>query len=667
MITIEASELVYKYSQIDIWSIPGEWVNVIFSDKDVVMEKNQIIGSWYYWEMYRHFPPLDIHSKGAVTEFFTTDTHRKVLGAIYWHIFNSLMLTYDIEIAVLNRLAFQVTNVINNMINLELVEYQSLGSVYDIIEILEQPEIIKAKEDYRKVSVESDYNPFVVSEAMSKMDSVIKNALFSDPGKLSLNYLKKLAIMKLTNINQTLQLIGVRGYCREIDHSIFQYPADFSYAEGANDLYDIAIESRDGSMSKMMQTSPLQLSEYFNRLCQLAASVVLHCEPRVKFKPLNYGGCTNFITVPTTVTESKLKALKGKFHMVNGVPELLWDNVDQYLGKIIDLRSITGCGLLETQHVCHICTGWSSLVITNDINFGYAVSSVSGNLITSKILSTKHLIMSTIAKNIELDYIARDWFKLNKKSPNLIQINDIRDPRKIRIRIDSSCVSMLSSIKHIAVKELNPYDISTIQYLKIVEIDGEGSQLGNYVTIKLEIGGTGVSMSHELLDYLKTNPYVFNKSNIEFDLTNWDNSNPIFLAPNKAPSVMSFFNTVKQFLEGAPTKNEPRIAACRTRGEALYEFTSIMETDRSVGYNYIHLEILVRALMVKDCDDDSCDLPTVNDTFTFHNLKNIVTTRSLGSLLSSEGQNSKLYHSNFLKKYPAISHIMNVLFGGEER
>lgn len=667
--TIDASVLVYDYSQINIWELKDDWYNVIFEDRTVPMHRNQVIGSWYYWEMYRHYPKIPIKSKAAIIEFYTSSTHAALLGFLIWEIYYAFELTLDIDVWELSGLACETSNWISNITGVELVEWTPCGSIYDLVEIIKYPPIVAAKEKYYQIAKECNYNEYVTSEAINDLEKTVLKIMFSNPEVLPHNGIKRMAIMNLVNKNQLFQLIGMRGYAKDINDGVFPYPTEFSYGEGMQDLYTLACESRDGAMAKIMQTEPLQESEYFNRKIQLSTCVITNVIPKKPKHKFTVGGCTGFITVPFLVTDGDIRSIKGKYHMVDGKPELIWDNVEELIGKVIQLRSITGCGLTNPQHKCHICVGWITLITPPGINFGYKVSSESGSIVTSKILSTKHLTKSTVSSIIDLDEISKKWVSIKPNRPGYIFLNTNKIKHKIKFKISVEYARLLNQIQHISIKELTPENISKIPILQLGLVDEDDNLInGVYDAIRLELSGVGVSMSLELLSHLKETGWVVDKNFIEFNLSNWNSNLPLFVTPSKGENVMNYFNEIKSFLEGKEDGKLARITNCRSRAAALNEFITIMK--RGMGgdssYNLTHLEIVIAGLMIKDNDDSSdYSMPIVGDNIRFSDVKKVIHNRTLGGMLALEKQSTFLKNLNFLDPNPQVSHVMSELLGGE--
>jgi hypothetical protein len=664
---INASEFVYNCTQTQVWDLPEEWYNVVFSDQTILMHKNQIIGSWYYWEVYRHYPVMPIHSKGAITKFFKAKDHLEILGFIHWEIYNFNTLTLDISVWDISGTVVEASNRLFNMTCYCLVEWMPMGSMHDVYEIIKHPEVLEAKRICQEKVVESDYDENVTASAISEMESKLRVLLYENPELMPFNEIKRMATMGLVNENQLFQLIGWRGRSKDINDEVFHYPVEYGYGEGIQDLYALAIESRDAANAKVMQNTPLQISEYFNRKTQIAAAVIARCIGKVPFRPLEYGGCTGYETVPLLVTEDIASIFHGKFHMVEGKPILIWNDTDKYVGQIIHVRSTTGCGSPNVQEVCHICAGWSSLIMPPIKNFGYKVSSESGKIMTSKILSTKHLTRSAISSKFALDSIASKWFTVRPKVSDHLYLNADQAKYDLVFRISMEYVKRISQIQHISVNQLLPTNITDIPQFQISRVSKDGMVEGLADVIKLELGGSGVSLSLEMLNYIKQHGYSIGKGNgyIEFVVKKWDIKHPMFITPNKGENVMTGFNELKSFLEGKQDRANARISNYRSRAAAISEFIKIMQSGAGGTYNLTHLEIIIRSLMIVDSDDPkNFKLPLAGEPIKFGNLKQVIFNRSLGMMLPLERQFENLSNLSFLDNNPQTDHSMDALMGG---
>jgi hypothetical protein len=131
---------------------------------------------------------------------------------------------------------------------------------------------------------------------------------------------------------------------------------------------------------------------------------------------------------------------------------------------------------------------------------------------------------------------------------------------------------------------------------------------------------------------------------------------------------MTVFNDVRGYLEGSDdAKNDARITKCRTRANAISGLAEIMKNGMGKfnTFNFVHLEILIKALMVIDNDDPGdFSMPMPNDNIRFESTVSVVGNRSLGGMLALQNQYNHILNHRFLDGRPQIKHMMSPLLGG---
>lgn len=658
---ILAKTLIYSYNLKDIWALPEGYYTVTFDDQSIEMTHAHIQMSWYYWIMYRYFPGAPLLSKYALTGIYDANSE-KMGGALLWHIHNYHEANgSDIcPVWKISKLIYEITNAIYNASCIELSEYVTSGSLYDLIEILEEPSIVEAKANYKQVIEETNYEETATEAAITATHKVISDVLYTNPYHLRNNGFKKLTVGGLVSKGQMMQLIGPIGYRNEIDNTVFPIPIDNGYGEGIPDLYSAMIDSRSAARSKLMQEAPLQNSEYFNRKIQLAATVIrdwVYIE----------GGCKDFVTIPYLVTSEDLVTLKGKYHMVDGKPILLWDNIEPLIDQIIEIRSITGCGCHNVQYVCQICLGWTWHIIPPNGNLGFRLATKICAIISQLILSTKHYQGSASSIPIKLNKFSSAWVKIDKNNPGKLFLHENKCKGNILIKVNSNYVKLLSQINHVNVSELAPERITRIPDLGITYVDDEGSMLGIFDLFDLEVSGMGVSLTTDVLQYLKINGWNSGKNYIEFTLTNWDHRKPIFIIPRKGDNIMTFFNEVRMFLEGGE-KAQATITEYKTRAAVITELIDILRrrlnAETKQYFNFTQVEILVRALMMVSFKDKIYRLPHPKEEFVFENIKRVISNRSLTSSLAFQEQFNSILKPQWTRpELQESAHLLDKILG----
>jgi hypothetical protein len=639
-----------------IWNIPEGVYKVEFDDGIVPMTNRQIILSWYYWELYRVFNVKCNSFKGAIHSYYTASSHRD-LGKMIWLIYDQMKNPNPNVVWDMSEVFYDIHAQIYNITCDELSEYVTTGSLHDFMDILKHPLVQKSKEEYRKTIAIEGVSEMMISEAILNCYKATDEVLYKNPELMADNGIKKLCLSGLVSKGQMRQMIGPRGMVHDVTGKVFKFPIDTGYVEGMNTIYDSAVESRSASRAALMNQVPLQESEYFNRGIQMAAAVTSDWE-------YIEGGCTGYATVGWLVEEYDTWLLKGKYHMVGNVPTLLTGDIKDHVGKIIQLRSIMGCGHPDAQKVCQICLGWSSRIIPPGSNVGYTLGIPTNSKVSQDMLSTKHLDGSSSTKVLELDRTALKWFQYRNKKTNELYLTDAACKQTIIIRIETAFVKHLPQILHASIDDLNPATISTIPELGISFVDNEGLVLGMPDMIHLSVAGTGVHLTKQVLKHLKQKKWGSSKGYIEIKLTNWNPAHPIFLIPQKGDDVWTFFNALRRFIL-AEGKNGSKITDYKTTSAALSELVSILRERFKPGqreFNIVQCEAILRGLMVIDQHQDKYDLPRPNDTFQFMGLKKVLSVRSLSAMLLWQGQFDSMLKPHWQDKTKTTEYFLDDLF-----
>ncbi len=622
---------------------------VQFDDCCINLTKHQIVISWCYWELFRCFPCKTILSTMCVNKDFNSSTHRKLGELIIWHIYNEFK---TISIWQLSKTFYDLTNLIYNLSCVELGEYVTTVSIYDITEILNIPELLAAKAKLNLIYDKEPDNEFLLTKEIAEIYKVLNTLLFTNKDYLKDNQIKKLCLAGVVNKGQMMQLFAPRGYVHDIDNCVFPYPITTSFAEGLTTLYDSAIESRSASKAYIMTTDPLEQSELFNRKIQLAASAVLGV---VK------GSCDHYKTIDYFVRAEDKTLLKGKYYMEADIPILIDNNFSDLVGKIIKIRTITGCGCYDPQYVCEICLGWVNTIIPPGTNLGFALSTPLCARVSQNIMSTKHYDASSSSKAIFLNKIAIKWFITNPKHPNKLYLTEYAISQPTLIRIENKFVESLHQILHINVQELVTSRISEILYFGITHLDKDGQHDGVLDKVNLTVDNRGVSLSTPMLQYIKQQGWNSGKGYIEFTITDWNVNTPIFNVPKIGDNIMSFFNDLKSFINAQKqNKRETiKITNFKTRGAAINALIELLDMRLKGEYNLVQVEIFIRSLMMIDYKTKQFGLPTTLHPFHFIGLEKILFNRNLVSLLAYQEQYKELLKPHWQTVQPTTKHMLD--------
>lgn len=638
---------IINLTEDEVWNLPEGKHIVNFSDGQLELSERQIILSHYYWRLFREFPGALVLKEHAVQGIYTSKNHQQLGAKIFWHVIENVTNGYDKLVWDASQVFYEIGNSIYNMTCVRLSEYVTTASLHDIVEILDDPKIAKAKSEYMDLTVSSDYDGTKIRPAISGVHEVIDDVLYKDTVSLPTNGIKKLCTADIVSKGQLLQLIGPRGYVKDIDGRVFPYPVDVGYAEGLSTLYDSSIESRSAARALFMNQAPLQDSEYFNREMQLLASSLHSCVGEC---------CTGFTTLTYLVQAQDEQLLDGKYMMVDDVPVLINGSIDELVGKAVQLRTITGCGNRDVQTVCKTCLGWSHNVIPPGTNVGYHLATVLCAIISQLILSTKHYEGSAGAKELPLHGAGLSWFSRDMKDGSRLLLSNKVLKAKPTFRISKSMVMNLNNILSVDIDELPANKLTNCTEVMAFTKNGGSFDFPEY--IKLELSGTGSHLSPEVLKYLKLNGWSSTDKYIEFTLENWPINAPVFITPHVGDNIYLYLKEVKAFM--IPTKkSETSVVDFRTRGLVVSELVTLLRTRLKL--NIIQAEVFIRAVMTKNAKGGDFSIPGPKDSFEFTSAREVMLNRSLTGLLAFQQQSQNLLSSEWFQDKDRPTHLLDEL------
>lgn len=427
MLTITKEYMTYYTA---VWLINNNrdiagMCRVVFDDGEVVLPVRAVICQLPYWEIYKKME-LPIQTKHV---FFTGPVYdeklyNKILTRIYHECFNPD--AGDEYFSHLKKAMWDTINNIDDFGTHELHEYICGLSIIDLAKIHQNPKI----QQIVNVDIDEKLGPIRIKKnwlqgqedlytALRQEDFIEDNALYPFT---SVNSLKK---------SQVFATLGHYGLRTEINDRVFPRPVYGNAIDGLNDFTDMVLENSASRKNVYYSKDAIRVSQYFNRETNLLCG---------KIANLYKGYCGNNVTVRVFVNPKYPDCYIGKFFMLPGDPTLrvlTHDNIDEYIGKHIDMYSILTCGY--TDGVCERCMGLISRNYTAGVNVGMTASSYAISEIGQKILSIKHddvaiPVMYTIPQHADEWFMMSDTgirFKpeISKQFPNLelgIFYSDVR-------------------------------------------------------------------------------------------------------------------------------------------------------------------------------------------------------------------------------------------------
>lgn len=652
-VTIPVRTLVSNtYDQ--IWTIGRmDKYSVVFDDTTAVMTGAQIQYSWYYWELHRVYPGAPIYSSHALLGYLETGSHPEIAKCIFWDVVNTHLPTNPDMVWEASELMMRLSSGIYNAASQKLTRYMTSACAHDFMEILKHPEVKAAKERFKRVIIEANYNESVVQEEIDAVHEVLIRLLFDDKTQMMSNGIKQLCIANNLSQRSLLQMVGIRGYPADVSGRPFPYPIETGYFEGLNNIYDIATESRSASRAMNMNTKPLTDSEYHNRQMQLFTMSIMGVEN---------DECVGYKTVPWIVDEGQENLLKGKFHMLeDGSKEMIWGSIDHLVGKTIKLRSITRCGNENTQTVCKTCLGWTHHIIprtkTRQANLGYMLVGEPQEKKSQSMLGTKHWESSAISMYLQMNTLLSTYFQLSKSDESEVLFNK-KLARLPIVRIANENVRNLNNILSADISELSPSRTTTFKHLIFID-----PKTMEFDQLDVTVADSGAHLSSDALEYLKEYGWETNSQYIEFRLDHWDIKKPFIVTPKRSDNIYLFhkamvgFVVPKRDVHAANNDDRTGVTSLRTVSAALYEFVKIL-TSR-VDINIVQAEVYIRACMTVDCDNGDFRLPHPSQPYKFSNATRCLFKRNLPTALAYEEQDAVILDPHWFTGKPGSVHPLD--------
>jgi len=628
---------------------------VEFDDGKARMTKEQLVISYLYWHPHRIYPDCPIKKSHACIGKYDAGTHRSICESMRMTIFlsginpdNYWDNKYDIF--DIGKAIYEVTNLVYNYVDNNLLRYSNTGSLHDIAEVLSDPTITKAKQDYYDKISSDDIMGREVEEAIAVANDKVADVLYNKSTLSETNNLKKMCRADIARKGGMLQLVGIRGFLQDINGEVFPTPINRGYAEGFPSLYDCATESRSAARALLNNMIPLQQSEWFNRQMQLVCSTIMSIKGDT---------CKGFKTLPYIVPPNHMGLLEGKFHMVDGKAVLVDETLEE--GTVIQLRTLMGCNNHDPQTRCKTCIGLSSYFIPPGTNLGFTLCTNICAILSQLLLSTKHYEGSASNNVLELNSIGLKWLKLYAKDPGKVYMTASAARRNPWIRIPIESVKQLGNIHTTSVAELSPAAVTHVKGLSISPSDRKGENTMMYDDISTTVCGSGSALSAELLQYLKENGWEMHTRYIEFQLSGWDHTKPLMVTPRRGDNIFLYQQEVKSFF--MPEQNsDTGITSCRTPGRALSEIVQLLE--KRFKFNIINAEIYVAACMVEEASGTAYRLPRASMDFYFEDAMTLLQNRTVSSMLANQDQHNAVTRPELYMPVKRQRHMLDPILEG---
>lgn len=524
---------------------------------------------------------------------------------------------------------------------ISLAEYVASLDIIDMSQITTEPvmaDIIDTK--YSFVDDDGNLKPvYSTRDVETIIDGHTKEIikLLSTKGALKNQRLLPFQRTEQLNKHQVPQTIYCFGVRTDINDAIVKKVVIGSALSGIRDIEEYAVESLSAKKSQFYNKCAVKMSQYYNRTMQLSCAAV--CQ-------LYEGDCGSTQTVAFRLTKEKKKNTIGKYIVDGGkLVCLTKDNIDNYVGKVVQLRSPLTCRY--RNGVCEVCGGRLYSSLNYKLTLGIIAAMHVDESVTQKILSAKHLV-KTMSIIYHLPDIVRGKIFVDKNTSEIWWSQDfigksgkIDDDMMLGIPYD--CFRNFTDVKLIRKNSVREASMSSITDLIIRKGDKVLAEIDmrDYTLAKPEKNIPALSLS--MLMHVRDN---FDKL-VHSDGCIWIPMRGTEYMPILVTKIIN--DNMLEFVKGVESFFKSGVSKYRTNSTALEAATDIIYTH--VDVNIAHIETVLKAFQITSPTDYR--IPCVEDTNDVHfsGMADIFTYRTVGGKLSHE--NLKKYvtsQSTYLRK-----------------
>jgi hypothetical protein len=639
----------------EIWrryDLPKFKLDVQFDNGVVQTTGRELILSQYFWNFHRVYPdtPLLVEHLMDPTERLNKKTSLTLIGSCFWSVWDNY--AGNVSLDALQRLSYEVTNLVYNEIVLRLPGYITSISAKDITDVL-----------YHPVLLDALTKSVPTQNSIQKIGKVVQDLLTKE-GELIGNRPAESAKSGLVSAGQQNQIFGDRGFVTDIDSNVFRNPVMTGYGRGMHKLHDYAVESRSASKALFFAKDPLAEVEYLNRQLQLLAQSLKHL-----FK----GDCGSEVMLPLTITTSSdLKTYEGKYYYATSeqvkTPTLFRiTKEDKHLvGQTVMVRTPLGCKCLPHQGVCQACLGEISLQIPDGANLGHlsVIELCSG--VSQNVLSTKHLDSSS---SVEQFHIAEGdrAFLNNGSKDSLIRLAPGLKSRKPVLTVSQAAAFNLTELHH--VKDLTILPITRISEIDFVNItcDELGTDERVSLDLAVSVGTRRASFTPGFLAFIKKKGWVATEDRgYVIDLSGWDFTKDVFELPLKNINTMEFMAEVAAIIKFNRLKRRREKRAkelARSVDELAALVVELHDTvNRRFTFNIAHCELILSLCLVRSAKDNDYRFPGPEDDREFAPFKELMNNRSMGVAYAFEKHGQTLLSIDSFLNGNRCSHPMDRIY-----
>lgn len=621
---VYARELLH-WSFDELWEKEEDYEPFIleFDDEQIETTWQQTMVSWMYWRFHIEYPdtPLLCHMH-VMGEFLSPTLQCKLLERGKADV-RSVYPNVDDE--DLNLIAYQITNQNHNF---------AVGDLEPYVGTLDALAFLQVHKDERITDIRNEIIDNPSKRTVNKIYGRIKDILMYDkdyrnnPITISLN-------QGTIKVGQLLQIIGMRGYCSEINQKIFRNIIPVGFMHGLNRPSFFGMESRSGSTAMLSTDDPVKMTEYYNRELQL----------------LNYGiteidfeDCGSDETMPWTVTDSDLDSLlAGKYYMYDGVPVEIRKKDRHLIGKTIELRTPAYCHHPDDAVVCKYCLGEVAESFQRDGNVQYQATVQQNETVSQSTISVKHLLMSAESDSYTIDPFYTNLFDNSSNDKDISLASGVWLKHGVKLIFDRRDIMRLSDV--ISTDDFSQHDVSTFAKIRTVTLvyQDDHKKDPEVHSVPLNHGSYMPFLTAEFLAYIRDYGYDIVEGNIEVSLAHWPEGEVIFRLPERRSTVLEAAIMLKKeiFAIGDEAK-EARVRLRMNLRDPMLMAKAIRDiaelTNARFHVSLPIIELVMLAMMARDPENGDFRLPRKGTGARFAPQRAIMNGRSLGGKAPYERQ-----------------------------
>lgn len=648
----------------DVWKLLRSNFILVMDDGEFETNHKDVAYSRVFWEYHRMYPDTPLLKKHHFIDVVpsrdvTSGTHRNMFDSVMWDVYD-VYKGRGVTLETLTRQAYELNTVLYNLKVQLLPAYFSSLDIVDLVEILDDPDVKKSKEEvnWTNVTTNKEKNQRVIDNVTNTLKKVFAENRYPN------NTISMLQRSKLVRADQIYQGLGYRGYLTDMNSWIFSYPIMTGFVEGMNNFHDVLIESRSAAKALFFSKAPLQDAEFFSRRIQLM------CET---LRNLHVGDCgsTHYLIVNVRPEKKNLKGdvefkgdlpvLEGKYYLDDetGSLKIIKKDDKHLIGRTLKVRSIVaGCNHPDRYGVCSTCFSALFENIPPRTNLGQACATNMTGKSSQLIISVKHYDGSSVVEAIVVDELYTKYVEATRSGDSYV-LNKRLEERTPLLVIAAKDAVGLADIR--AVDDVRDLSINRVSEIQVIGLRYTDPKIGYPETypVPVHIGKRLSSMTYEFLEYVQEVGWTTDDNqNYVIDLDGWDYSQPIFTLPFKHFNMSDHSKELAYIIERRVQGKKKKLNQ-QTPEANLMELTDVVNSKLNV--NIAVLEVIVLASLITDEEANNHNIPKPWHKRELGVLSVIMPSRSMGPLMGYHGHRDFLTNPSSFMNRGRPSHPMDVL------